>query len=71
MKNALALVALAWVAVLPAQQINQAESSGERTTAAMHALDRYLETWNSRDARQWASSLHFPHINGGSVEIVD
>jgi hypothetical protein len=31
----------------------------------MQALDRYLETWNSRDAAQWASSLHFPHVRPG------
>jgi hypothetical protein len=37
----------------------------ERADAAMRALDRYLETWNSRDAARWASSLHFPHIRPG------
>jgi hypothetical protein len=31
----------------------------------MAALDRYLETWNSRDAATWASSLHFPHVRPG------
>jgi hypothetical protein len=32
---------------------------------AVQALDRYLETWNSRDPRVWATSLHFPHIRPG------
>jgi hypothetical protein len=36
-----------------------------RSHAAIQALDRYLETWNSRDARRWATSLHFPHIRPG------
>ncbi len=37
----------------------------ERAAAAMQALDRYLETWNSRDAARWATSLHFPHVRPG------
>ncbi len=32
---------------------------------ALVALDRYLETWNSRDAATWATSLHFPHVRPG------
>ena len=32
----------------------------------MVALDRYLETWNSRDPVIWATSLHFPHVRPGS-----
>ena len=32
---------------------------------ALVALDRYLETWNSRDAARWATSLHFPHVRPG------
>lgn len=32
---------------------------------ALVALDRYLETWNSRDAALWATSLHFPHVRPG------
>ena len=33
-----------------------------RSQQATIALDRYLETWNSRDGRIWATSLHFPHV---------
>lgn len=32
---------------------------------ALVALDRYLETWNSRDPVVWATSLHFPHVRPG------
>jgi hypothetical protein len=37
-----------------------------RTQAALLALDRYLETWNSRDPRVWATSLQFPHVRPGA-----
>ena len=33
--------------------------------AALLALDRYMETWNSRDPARWAASLHYPHIRPG------
>jgi hypothetical protein len=36
-----------------------------RSHLALQALDRYLETWNSRDPRRWAASLHYPHIRPG------
>ena len=36
-----------------------------RAPEAMVALDRYLETWNSRDPSVWATSLHFPHARPG------
>lgn len=36
-----------------------------RSPEALVALDRYLETWNSRDAALWATSLHFPHVRPG------
>jgi hypothetical protein len=36
-----------------------------RSRAALAALDRYLETWNSRDPKRWAGSLHFPHVRPG------
>lgn len=37
-----------------------------RSHEAMLALDRYLETWNSRNASTWATSLHFPHVRPGA-----
>lgn len=36
-----------------------------REDAALQALDRYLETWNTRDATRWATSLAFPHVRPG------
>ena len=36
-----------------------------RRNEALVALDRYLETWNSRNATIWATSLHFPHVRPG------
>jgi hypothetical protein len=43
-----------------------AEAIALRTQSALVALDRYLETWNSRDPRIWATSLHFPHVRPGA-----
>lgn len=37
-----------------------------RTHEALLALDRYLETWNSRDPAIWATSLHYPHVRPGA-----
>jgi len=37
-----------------------------RSQFALQALDRYLETWNSRDPKLWATSLHFPHVRPGA-----
>jgi len=28
----------------------------------LDAVDRFLDTWNSRDAALWASSLNYPHV---------
>jgi hypothetical protein len=36
-----------------------------RVHLALQALDRYLETWNSRDPQRWATSLGFPHVRPG------
>ena len=38
----------------------------ERSDSALRALDRYLETWNSRSPSVWATSLHFPHVRPGA-----
>src|SRR5262245_28559668 len=42
------------------------DATALRTQAALLALDRYLETWTSRDPRIWATSLHFPHVRPGA-----
>jgi hypothetical protein len=59
-----ALVLLA-AASLSAQVPLGREAADVRAHLAMAALDRYLETWNSRDPKRWASSLHFPHVRPG------
>ncbi len=41
-------------------------ASVQRAQQAMRALDRYLETWNSRDPVRWAGSLHYPHVRPGA-----
>jgi len=37
-----------------------------REDLALQALDRYLETWNSRDPVRWATALAFPHVRPGA-----
>lgn len=64
MKRAFLLVLLMPVA-LNGQAPLDAGAVALRKHEAMVALDRYLETWNSRDAAVWATSLHFPHVRPG------
>ena len=58
-------------AALSAQVPLDRAAIDERSFFALHALDRYLETWNSRDPIKWAGSLHFPHVRPGpgAVEL--
>lgn len=38
------------------------------------AVDRFITTWNSRDAKAWAGSLHFPHVRPspvGKIEVAE
>lgn len=67
--RALAVAAAAVVLCSPylagQARLDQAATS-LRTHQAMLALDRYLETWNSRNPATWASSLHFPHVRPGA-----
>jgi hypothetical protein len=53
--------------VAPAFAQNGLDQAGIalRTREALIALDRYLETWNSRSGAIWATSLHFPHVRPG------
>jgi hypothetical protein len=64
MKRALLFVLLMPVA-LNGQVPLDAAAVALRKHEAIVALDRYLETWNSRDAAVWATSLHFPHVRPG------
>jgi hypothetical protein len=59
------LLVVAGVAALAAQTPVASEAIDGRGQAAPLALDRYMETWNSRDPARWAASLHYPHIRPG------
>jgi hypothetical protein len=50
----------------PARNGLDAAGVALRTRFALQALDRYLETWNSREPKLWATSLHFPHVRPGA-----
>jgi hypothetical protein len=60
-----ALALLAAVSLLAAQAPLDEAAVALRRQAALVALDRYLETWNSRNGAVWATSLHFPHVRPG------
>ena len=38
-----------------------ASPSGEVPTSGLGAVERFMETWNTRDENLWATSLVFPH----------
>jgi hypothetical protein len=59
-------LAISFVARLTAQVPLDSNAVAQRRAEALVALDRYLETWNSRDAATWATSLHFPHVRPGA-----
>jgi hypothetical protein len=67
MKRLIGSVAAAFLVVTGAgaQPVLDATVLAERRQQALIALDRYLETWNSRDGAVWATSLHFPHVRPG------
>jgi hypothetical protein len=59
------LIAALAASPLGAQTPLDAASVSLRSHLALQALDRYLETWNSRDPKRWAASLQYPHIRPG------
>lgn len=62
----LALLAAGFaVAGVGAQPVLDPAILAQRRQEALIALDRYLETWNSRNGAVWATSLHFPHVRPG------
>jgi hypothetical protein len=62
---ALSLITASGAVVFAAQTPLGKEAADLRAHMALQALDRYLETWNSRDAERWATSLNFPHVRPG------
>jgi hypothetical protein len=65
---ALVLPALLLAAPLSAQILSPADRE-YRARMGLLALDRYLETWNTRDAERWATALHFPHVRPGAGDF--
>ena len=61
----LSLITGSGVMVLAAQTPLGKDGADLRAHLALQALDRYLETWNSRDAGRWASSLNVPDVRPG------
>lgn len=40
----------------------------------LEAVDKFITTWNSRDATEWATSLHFPHVrpsSSGPIQVAN
>ncbi len=60
------LALLALPVSLPAQAALDPAAVAVRRQAALQALDRYLETWNSRMPALWAGSLNYPHVRPGA-----
>ncbi|XOV87781.1 MAG: hypothetical protein ACFHX7_22975 [Pseudomonadota bacterium] len=40
-----------------------------RERQGLLALDRYLETWNTRSPERWITAMHFPHIRPGAGDF--
>ena len=61
MRFAISVVAAVVLSLMVASGQAPAEGKalGDPGSRALQALDRYLETWNSRDPVRWAASLHF------------
>ena len=59
------LAAVVLVARVGAQAPLDEAARAIRAHEGLLALDRYLETWNSRDPARWATSLNFPHMRPG------
>ncbi len=65
-----ALSAAATLAVLLAAVLAvhaQARSAAE--AAALKSLDEYMAAFNSRDAKAWAQTLHYPHVRIASGQV--
>lgn len=61
------VAAVVLLSTVPSAQAPVDAAGGDtRTREALLALDRYLETWNSRMPAVWATSLHYPHVRPGA-----
>jgi len=63
--------ALVVLMVAAAASMALAQQNTDNDQAVLRALDAFMSGWNSRDAKQWASALHFPHIvfEAGSPQV--
>lgn len=61
-----ARVLLLGLTLLSAGALVSAQPAVDPAHEALLALDRYLETWNSRSPALWAASLHYPHVRPGA-----
>ena len=66
LRTALLVVSLGVPSLLQAQAPLDPVGIALRGHEALLALDRYLETWNSRSPTLWAMSLHYPHVRPGA-----
>ncbi len=65
----LACLVVAAGTLIAAQTPLSPDAVALRSHYAMQALDRYLETWNSREPLRWAGSLHYPHVRPSPGEF--
>jgi hypothetical protein len=68
-RTSLACLVVATGTLISAQTPLGPEATALRSHFALQALDRYLETWNSREPLRWAGSLHFPHVRPSPGEF--
>jgi hypothetical protein len=63
------VVLVSMIALAPLARV--AGQAGDGDQEIMRALDGFLNGWNSRDAKQFASALHFPHVvfEGGNPRV--
>lgn len=63
------------IALLPAAGSAQTPLTNTETEynshMALQALDRFMETWNTRNPPTWASSLNYPHVRPSSNPSFD
>ena len=68
--NGIASVAVG-LCLLSATPIVARSQDSAEDAAVMQALQAFLDGWNSRDAKQYAAALHFPHVflENGTVRV--
>lgn len=62
MVRRLAWTVMCWCLVASLGGAHQTHAQSGDEPAILAALDAFLDGWNSRDAKKYASALHFPHL---------